>query len=391
MSKYQKKGNSQNNLKNKEEEENSKNLLNRKIKRDNNNINSSLDKNAFNIYLPNEIRCSICLEYEKYSSKCYKCIICSSYFHLECYNLYINFNEDKSEENRIDKNNLNNFICQRCKEDEKSKCSLCNEHDGIIKKTIDNKYEHYYCHLFKKNISATTICKLCKKRNKLTIKCCEIKCNFKCHIKCGIEKGLIFSIPFLKNEFNKKTFFQSIIFMCEKHNTIFINSYLEKINNKENDIQINQNNSEIIPFINDIDYNIINISNDNKENKGNKSYNSENYEPINDIEETSNRMSPNNFCLEKGNSNENNSNKNINENKNNIIINKNIEKNNDTIKKDEKKENLNNNIKINKYINNEHDSDEEIDIKKNIDEKNKKKIILKKLIIKKYLKRMKRI
>ena len=363
--------NSPNNYKNKEENSNS--FLNRKTKRDNNG-NPSLEQINLNIYLPNEIRCSICLEYEKFSTKCYKCIKCSSYFHLACYNLF-NFTEDKTEDIK-NNNNLNHFICTRCKEDEKIKCCLCMEHAGIIKKTEDNKYKHYYCYLFEMNIDKTTLCKFCKKREKPTIKCHAKKCKFKCHIKCGIEQGLIFSIPFLKNEFNKDTFFDPILFLCENHNDININAYLEKINKKENIKSDNNINAINDNLINEKDNNATNLNNNNKENNENENENnnSDNYESNNDIEEDSNKTPPNDFSLEKEISNENNSisnnNINTNGNTNNNIMNE----NNNIIKKEDKKENLNNNNQnknINN-INNENNIDEEISIKMNIKEENKK-------------------
>ena len=364
--------NSPNNYKNKEENSNS--FLNRKTKRDNNG-NPSLEQINLNIYLPNEIRCSICLEYEKFSTKCYKCIKCSSYFHLACYNLF-NFTEDKTDEIK-NNNNLNHFICTRCKEDEKIKCCLCMEHSGIIKKTADNKYKHYYCYILEMNIDKTTLCKFCKKREKPTIKCHAKKCKFKCHIKCGIEQGLIFSIPFLKNEFNKDTFFDPILFLCENHNDININAYLEKINKKENIKSDNNINAINDNLINEKDNNATNLNNNNKENNENENEsnnNSDNYESNNDIEEDSNKTPPNDFSLEKEISNENNSisnnNINTNGNTNNNIMNE----NNNIIKKEDKKENLNNNNQnknINN-INNENNIDEEISIKMNIKEENKK-------------------
>ena len=166
MSKSQK-GNSPNSHKKKEE--NSKKLLNRKTKRDNNNTNNpSLEEIRQKIYLPNEIRCSICLEYEKFSSKCYKCIKCSSYFHSDCYNFFT-FTEDNSDE--INTNNLNNFKCIRCKDEEEKNnkridCYLCTEHDGIIKKLNGNdNYVHHYCYVYFNLNNAIKYgkCKLCKK------------------------------------------------------------------------------------------------------------------------------------------------------------------------------------------------------------------------------------
>ena len=82
----------------------SKKLLNRKTKRENNNNNSLESSNNFQVLSPNEIQCSICLKYEKFSSKCYKCSVCLSYFHLEC---YILFTFTKDESDKISENNTN--------------------------------------------------------------------------------------------------------------------------------------------------------------------------------------------------------------------------------------------------------------------------------------------
>ena len=54
--------------------------------------------------------CSICLDYERFNSKCYKWISCNSYFHLECYNLFI-FSGNEKEYIKEDDQNLDNFKC----------------------------------------------------------------------------------------------------------------------------------------------------------------------------------------------------------------------------------------------------------------------------------------
>ena len=66
----------------------------------------------------NEIRCSICLGEEKLVPNCYKCITCSSYFHLDCYNFF-SFKETKEE--KITKENIDKFECYRCKEEKKNR------------------------------------------------------------------------------------------------------------------------------------------------------------------------------------------------------------------------------------------------------------------------------
>ena len=91
-----------------------KQFLNRKKKRDPNISSEIFDLNSSY----NETRCSICLGEEKLVSNCYKCKTCSAIFHIECYNLFT-FAETKEE--KISKENMNDFECYRCKEEKKIK------------------------------------------------------------------------------------------------------------------------------------------------------------------------------------------------------------------------------------------------------------------------------
>ena len=182
-------------------ESTSKKLLNRKTKRENNN-NSLESLNNFQVILANEIRCSICLKYQKLSSKCYKCSVCSSYFHLECYNLF-NFTNDESDKINENNSNLNNFICLRCVDEKKNNskynCYLCGEHDGIIKKYKD-QYIHHYCNIFNLNHPKNGKCNNCKIKNIPVLKCDYHGCKNKYHMKCALEKGIIFSLPYMRSE-----------------------------------------------------------------------------------------------------------------------------------------------------------------------------------------------
>ena len=401
MSRSQKGGNSPN--EHRKNGESSKKLLNRKTKRENNN--SSLEFQNLQIYLPNEIRCSICLEYQKFSSNCLKCMECSSYFHRDCYNLF-NIHNEKTDEI---KNDNNNPICARCKEEKikngiKISCYFCKEHDGIIKKLDENKYIHHYCYVFfRENLNnpKTGICKLCKKRNIPTIDCAGDKCKERYHIKCALENGLIFSLPFWKDEKNeKKTFNDLILFLCRNHNKLTIESYAEYIsamnqsmndkkvnesdNNPINDNQ-NNNNEDFISLNNDKDNNITNNIEESKEKEiENKSISSnssgDNYGLDNDADDGSDKTPPNNFPLDKRNSNSineknsNSSNNNIaNNSKNNYNdINNTTAANNNKEKDDKtnKIENLNNLKNINNNI--EDDVEEQIDIKMDIEGDGKK-------------------
>ncbi len=416
MSKNQKGGNSPNKHKKVGE---AKMFLNHKTKRDTNSSNDELD--PFDLITP-KTRCSICLEFQIFGTQCYKCSVCSSTFHLDCYNF---FNIDKNNKEEILNNNdINNFICMRCKEEKQNNtqiiCSLCGEHDGILKKFDNNNYVHHYCYVLCKDNILNMIngnykmCKICKKKGNC-IECRANKCKEKYHIKCALEKNLIFSLTYYKGEEKiiHETFNDLILFQCKEHNEIFINYYksilsamTRSINdnikdqniNKSNDnnpINIiqnnnnNNNNGEVISLNNEKENNNnnnnsnLNTSNINDDSKkieiDNKSLNTnslndENYEDIsnNDSKEVSEKTPPNNFSLKKPksptpeNTNNNNDNNNNNissiENNNNDIINVNLSKINNNIKQNDnvkKKENTNNN-NINE--------DADVDIKMEIEE-----------------------
>ena len=125
--------------------------------------------------------CSICLD-ERFSTKCYKCISCNSFFHLECYNLFI-FSGNEKEYIKEDDPNLDNFKCPRYKEEEKNgnntkiACHLCVEHNGIMKHLKDKLYIHHYCYVFFKDklqqikVGKTGKCNNCKIKNIPIFKC----------------------------------------------------------------------------------------------------------------------------------------------------------------------------------------------------------------------------
>jgi len=273
MSKSQKDQNSINDLR--EEDSISKQYLNRKKKRDS-NISSEILEPI--IPLNNEIRCSICLGYEKLVPNCFKCILCSSYFHLECYNL---FKLPETKENILKEENLPNFECFRCKEEKilskNITCYLCKTHNGITKKLENDKYLHHYCYVFFKDSLMNKgggSCKNCSHKKIPVLKCQETKCKDKYHIQCAIDKQIIFWLPFMREEdkINKEKFNDKILFFCEIHNEDLIKNYNdyyttmllskndkneEPINNKnistnnlEKNLEIknnDKNNSEIIP------------------------------------------------------------------------------------------------------------------------------------------------
>ena len=273
MSKSQKDQNSINDLR--EEDSISKQYLNRKKKRDS-NISSEILEPI--IPLNNEIRCSICLGYEKLVPNCFKCILCSSYFHLECYNL---FKLPETKENILKEENLPNFECFRCKEEKilskNITCYLCKTHNGITKKLENDKYLHHYCYVFFKDSLMNKgggSCKNCSHKKIPVLKCQETKCKDKYHIQCAIDKQIIFWLPFMREEdkINKEKFNDKILFFCEIHNEDLIKNYNDyyttmllskndkneepinnnniSTNNLEKNLEIknnDKNNSEIIP------------------------------------------------------------------------------------------------------------------------------------------------
>ena len=211
----------------------SKSLLNHKTKRPIYNSDPSELGN----------RCSICLEYEKYSKeKCIKCINCNSTFHVKCY-------LDNKISNITSIENLNNFICERCnlnKENYNSiQCFLCGNDKGIMKK-FDNGFTHIYCLKFIKELNKDKIeqlrqwrfnskCKCCKTiiENIPVIKCANTKCKNYYHIKCAIDIYLIFNINFQKDFYSTDDY---VTFYCPSHNLNLIKAYQNFISeNNEND------------------------------------------------------------------------------------------------------------------------------------------------------------
>ena len=410
-----------------EVESNSKKLLNRKTKRDN---NLPLESDIKSI-LANEIRCSICLEYEKFSSKsCYKCIVCSSHFHLDCYNLF-NFPEEKPDTVTLE--NINNFTCARCKEEKENNinipCNLCGEHDGIMKKK-DDKYIHHYCYVFFKNSLSNVRngkCKNCKIKNIPVLKCEYHGCKDKYHIKCALEKGIIFSLADLRDDKRKEVFNEKIHFYCETHNKEMIDNYAQILsasvdsmkdknkkapdNNPINELQNNDNDNkdtnsniiiseEILSSNKEKDNNInlnknnnneeINKDNINEENKEKekKSINSNSENGSDNGSQASDKTPEMNYSLDKkknnsingqspldsnendnskNNNNDNNNNNNDNENNMNVSVSENnSEKNNNN-------NNENKNKNENENNNNKEDEDETFDIKMDVVEEDKNK------------------
>jgi len=400
----------------KEETENSKKLLNRKTKRDNNNNNKE-SSNSTQLSLKNEIMCSICLDFERFSTKCYKCISCSSFFHLECYNLFI-FSGNEKEYLKEDGPNLDNFKCSRCKEEEKNgnntkiTCHLCVEHNGILKHLKDNLYIHHYCYVFFKDKLHQVKgvkggkCNNCKIKNLPIFKCESSGCKNKFHIKCALEKGLIFSLSFLHDN-QKEKFDEKIPFYCEVHGKDSIENYSQYItamtqsmDDKKENPKIkglqNENENENEKNNNDLNKKDKENINDNTNENNQKNDENEKEKPINSIdsnsvhgenygssnlsEEASEKTPVNHYHIkEKDNSISSNkqiSNDNNNENKNenSDIGNGNDNKNNENKKENETLNNENNEEEVdimliedenrenkNENSNNENNSENDID------------------------------
>ena len=207
-------------------------LLNRKKKRDSNISSEIFDQNSS---ANNEIRCSICLGEEKLIPNCYKCTTCSSYFHLECYNLFT-FPETKEE--KITKEIAsNNFECYRCKKEkdykEEFKCFVCNTHSGIMKRIEEKKFLHHFCYVFfKDNLNNLKggICKICKTKKKPVLKCQGEVCKDKYHIQCAIDEKIIFCLPYMRTDdikLDEKNFNEKIPFYCDVHNDLLIKNFKE--------------------------------------------------------------------------------------------------------------------------------------------------------------------
>jgi hypothetical protein len=175
-------------------------------------------------------RCTICLEYEKYTQdKCMKCIKCNSYFHKKCY-IY-----------NFPKSNLrkrNKFICYKCrKTNEKCICILCGDDKGIMKNIEKNIYTHIYCLRFFVELKDKILenfrqwrfnskCKVCKKviDNIPVIKCKNTKCKNFYHIKCAIERNAIFSLSYQEIFFKIKKK-DLIPFYCNFHSIYLVKAY----------------------------------------------------------------------------------------------------------------------------------------------------------------------
>ena len=307
MSKSQK--DSVNDMKSDQDSLSNKQLLNRKKKRDS---NISSEMNEINSVHNTEIRCSICLGEEKLVPNCYKCITCSSYFHIDCYNFF-SFKETK--EDKIDIENIDKFECYRCKEEKKIgmeiKCYICKVHKGIIKKLDEEKYLHHYCYVFfQDNLNNLKggVCKFCSHKKIPVLKCHEEKCKVKCHIQCAIDNNIIFWLPYMREEekINEKKFNNRITFLCDIHNMALITNFNEYsatmlISKNDKNEQLNES------------MNKLNISQD----KNNDNINSNNNNDTN-IQKNIEDNNPINIIQKKEEIDKNNNNnKNNNEEKNN--------------------------------------------------------------------------
>ena len=195
------------------------------IKKKRSNSSSSSSNNTSNINTKNlGHRCTICLEYDKYSEKkCQKCFVCNSYYHKKCYEKF----EPKFE--NLNNNNKNNILCLNCIEKKTtSKCILCGREIGIKKKLNNGNYIHNYCIKFIKEYNETQNeirkwrfnqkCKFCKNNNSNIpiIKCQNTKCKNYYHIQCAIKNKIIFSLNFMK-DFYKISDDETIPFYCSLH------------------------------------------------------------------------------------------------------------------------------------------------------------------------------
>ena len=304
MSKSQK--DSVNDMKSDQDSLSNKQLLNRKKKRDS---NISSEYNEINSVHNTEIRCSICLGEEKLVPLCYKCITCSSYFHLDCYN-YFSFKETKEE--KIDLENIDKFECYRCQEERKIgmeiKCYICKVHKGIIKKLDEEKYLHHYCYVFfQDNLNNLKggVCKFCSHKKIPVLKCHEEKCKVKCHIQCAIDNNIIFWLPYMREEekINEKKFNNRITFLCDEHNMDLITNFNEYaatmlISKNDKNEQLNESMNKL---------NISQDKNNDKNNNNNDTNIQKNIEDNNPI----------NIIQKKEESDINKNNKNNNEEKEN--------------------------------------------------------------------------
>ena len=258
-----------------EETESEKKYLNKKTKR---TIYKSNLKNLGN-------RCSICLEYDKYSEqKSIKCNKCNSYFHLKCYNLYFSENNFKNE-----------ILCENCKKNKNGKneckCILCGDEKGIMKNIENNIYAHIFCIRYFKELNNTKIenfriwrfnskCKICKSiiKNIPVIKCNNTKCKNYYHIKCAIQMNLIFSLSY-QEEFFKIKYNELLPFYCNNHNIHLIKDYqnfIDQIDSVMLEDNINENSKSQKTNENFFHNENVNCSrNENLNNKEIKKYDNE--------------------------------------------------------------------------------------------------------------------
>ena len=367
MSKSQK--DSINDIKSDQDSLSNKQLLNRKKKRDSNISSEIFDQNSST---NNEIICSICLGEEKLIPNCFKCSTCSSYFHIECYNLFT-FPETKEDKINIE-NALNNFECYRCKEEKKYgmefTCYICKRHSGIIKKIEEEKFLHHFCYVFFKdnlNYSKGGNCNKCSRKKIQVLKCEDAKCKEKYHIQCAIDHKIIFCLPYMRSgdlKVDKNNFNEKIPFYCEIHNYDLIKNFKDytltmqiskndKIQPNISETQKNENDNNIEKE-NNIKKNIEEEKNNNSNNKiskeskdneinnknENKEENREEKKPEEEKEKDINKKSiiTSVINLNVANTNDINSNSNSNNTLNNIITNK---KEKDQEKEEKEKTNSN--------------------------------------------------
>ena len=223
-------------------------------------------------------RCSICLEYDKYSKeKCIKCKNCNSTFHYKCY-------KDNYISNVTSIENTNNFICERCNLNKDNfnsiQCYLCGDEKGIMKKIDNELYSHIYCLKFIKELNKdkteqlrqwrfSSKCKCCKSIiDKIpVIKCANSKCKNYYHIKCAIDLSLIFNINFQKDFYKTDDY---VNFYCLTHNSNIVKAYQSFISENDESEKTNNVIENIkVQKINDIQTPIKIVENDIKKN-GNK-------------------------------------------------------------------------------------------------------------------------
>ena len=182
--------------------------------------------------LPQEQRCSICLEFSNSSSEpLISCNVCKAILHSSCYHKEIPSAE--------------NFICERCLEANEQKrelssyhCFICDQCDGILVKNLfTGAFYHKICmKLIPELNDANSMedvtreqirkwryknsCRYCQSKlskSRAVIKCSNTKCKEYYHIPCAIEKGMIFSTEYLYKFYNiseKRT----LPFFCSCHN-----------------------------------------------------------------------------------------------------------------------------------------------------------------------------